>query len=40
MGLPIFIHPSAPCAWNVATIGTRASERAAMQIAGVIGSCT
>ena len=37
-GIPSFIQPRSPEAWWVATIGSVASERTAMQIAGVIGS--
>ena len=38
-GCASFIQPRSPAAWNVATIGPRASASAATQIAGVIGSC-
>jgi hypothetical protein len=38
-GLPSFIHARSPLAWKVATTGQDASASAAMQIAGVIGSC-
>src|SRR5580765_1505743 len=39
-GVPPFIQPSLPCAWNVPTIGPRQSATAATAIAGVIGSWT
>jgi len=38
-GLPYFIQPRSPDAWNVATMGQRARMSAVRQIVGVIGSC-
>jgi hypothetical protein len=38
-GVAHLIQPRSPDAWNVATVGQRATASAATLIAGVIGSC-